>query len=354
MTKVLLNTINLQAPTQLRMMGESQLHIEDLAMSYVETGKFRELPKVGLIKGDKILVPIDGFHRLHAVKWLASDDFKTFPDAPDVSHLDLTIVEVEIVEFNTIGEAIIAASGVNSDHGMKRKAGDIGTAIAAILEVEPMMFMENKYKLNQRVIMETVKCSAASYRRETAKIREDYKNTRDTKIVELHEAGRSLRDIAGIVGIHHSTVEQLVGVGKCSVSEIRQEEPSENTGDNKCSVSESYQQEEPLSAFVHATSVDPILNPFGDEVSSQRDIAGIVGISPMGVNTVLGVHKCSVSESVHQEETTETTGDNNNPSVKSYQQEETSETTGGENYPCVKIPQEEPVRYVRTSQAPVT
>jgi hypothetical protein len=276
MTKVLLSTINLKAPTQLRMMGESQLHIEDLAMSYADTGKFRELPKVGLIKGDKILVPIDGFHRLHAVKWLASDDFKTFPDAPDVSHLDLTIVEVEIVEFNTIGEAIIAASGVNSDHGMKRKAGDIGTAIAAILEVEPMMFMENKYKLNKRVIMETVKCSSTSYVKETAIIRADLTSTRNMTIRRLHEEGRSLRDIAGIVGIHHSTVEQLVGVGKCSVSEIRQEEPSENTGDNKCSVSESYQQEEPLSAFVHATSVEPILNPFANDNEEETDTGEVV------------------------------------------------------------------------------
>jgi hypothetical protein len=139
------------------------------------------------------------------------------------------------------------------------------------------------------------------------------------------EEGRSLRDIAGVVGIHHSTVEQLVGVGNTPVAKNRQEETTETSGGYKTSVTQST-QEEPLSAFVHATSVDPILNPFGDEVSSQRDIAGVVGLSQIGVLKILG--------------------DNNNPSVKSYQKEE--ETTGGENYPCVKIPQEEPVRYVRS------
>jgi hypothetical protein len=245
------------------MMGESQLHVEDLAMSYVDTGKFLELPKVGLIKGDKILVPIDGFHRLHAVKWLASDDFKTFPDAPDVSHLDLTIVEVEIVEFNTIGEAIIAASGVNSDHGMKRKAGDIGTAIAAILEVEPMMFMENKYKLNKRVIMETVKCSSTSYVKETLEMRSKLTSSRNMTIRRLHEEGRSQRDIAGIVGVDHTTVAKIVSGGNYPCVKIHQEEPSENTGDQNTPVAQIAQ--EPLSAFVHATSVDPILNPFAND-----------------------------------------------------------------------------------------
>jgi hypothetical protein len=73
-------------------------------------------------------------------------------------------------------------------------------------------------------------------------------------IRRLNEEGRSLRDIAGIVGIHHSTVEQIVGVGNTPVAKNRQEE---TTGGEKCSVSE-IPQEEPLSAFAHATSVDPI------------------------------------------------------------------------------------------------
>ena len=209
MTKVLLNTIDLQAPTQLRVLRESMNHVRDLAFTYADKGKFTELPLVAKIKGSDMLVPIDGFHRLHAIQWLSSDEFKKMGDTPDVSQLDLTVVDIEFTEFDTIGEAIIAAAGVNATHGMKRKKGDIANAIAAILQVEKMMFMVNKYKLNKRVIMATVNCSVRTYEQQTIILRGRLQAQRDLDILDMHDEGNSLREIAAIVGVDHTTVANI-------------------------------------------------------------------------------------------------------------------------------------------------
>ena len=61
MNTIALSKINLKAPTQLRSLGEDMSHVEDLAHSYADTGSFRELPWVALIKDTNEYVPIDGF-----------------------------------------------------------------------------------------------------------------------------------------------------------------------------------------------------------------------------------------------------------------------------------------------------
>jgi hypothetical protein len=76
-------------------------------------------------------------------------------------------------------------------------------------------------------------------------------------IHRLNEEGRSLRDIAGVVGVSFKTVDNIIGVQNEPLAKSTQEETTETTGEQDDSVSET-PQEEPLSAFAHATSVDPI------------------------------------------------------------------------------------------------
>jgi hypothetical protein len=273
MTQVLLNTINLQAPTQLRQMKESQLHIEDLALAYADKGEFTDLPWVGRIAGSDVLVPIDGFHRLHAVEWLSSDEFAKYEDAPDVSHINLTVVKVRLTDFNNIGEAIVKAAGVNSTHGMKRKKGDIATAIAAILKVEPKMFMKDDYKLDKAMIMQTINCSATSYTRETEKLRGNLTSQRNFDMRAMNDEDMSQREIADIVGVSVGTVNTVLGVQNKPLVKTEHEENLEADGvQNKPLVKTEHsddQEEDTTSVFTHCTAVEPVENPWGPETESE-------------------------------------------------------------------------------------
>ena len=60
MNTIALSKINLKAPTQLWSSGEDMSHVEDLAHSFADTGSFKELPWVALIKDTNEYVPIDG------------------------------------------------------------------------------------------------------------------------------------------------------------------------------------------------------------------------------------------------------------------------------------------------------
>ena len=223
MTNIKLNTIDLQAPTQLRQTKESQKHIIDLAFAYAEEGSFKEAPWVGMLKDTGALVPIDGFHRLHAIEWLSSDEYKSFPESVDVSHLDLTNVEVRLTEFENLSEAIITAAGVNATHGLKRKLGDISHAISAILDVDPSRFMLNSYKLDKASIMATVNCSSRTYETETKLIRDDLVKQRNFDIRTLHEEGKSVREIEEILKVSKSVISRVV-VPETQSAQMGQEE----------------------------------------------------------------------------------------------------------------------------------
>ena len=129
MNTIALSKINLDAPTQLRALGEDMTHVKDLAYSYADTGTFTELPWVALIKETGEYVPIDGFHRLNAIDWLTKQN-----EIP--VEVDLENVAIRYSEFETMAEAIVAAAGVNANHGLKRKKGDIQNAIRKLLEVD--------------------------------------------------------------------------------------------------------------------------------------------------------------------------------------------------------------------------
>jgi transcriptional regulator with XRE-family HTH domain len=270
MTTVELSTINLQAPTQLRLMKESQLHIEELAFAYADKGEFTELPWVGRIAGSDVLVPIDGFHRLHAIEWLGSDEFKKYEGAPDISHINTCVAKVRITDFPNIGMAIVSAAGVNGAHGMKRKVGDIATAIEAILKVERRMFMIGDYKLDKEHIMRIVNCSATSYTTETEKMRGNLTSQRNFDIRAMNDEGMSQRDIAEKVGCGQKTVSRLLGdEGESNERSVKmtQEENLELEGGGKRPMAkipqEEEEEEDTTSVFTHFTSVEPVANPWG-------------------------------------------------------------------------------------------
>jgi hypothetical protein len=263
MSTVELSTINLQAPTQLRLMKESQLHIEELAFAYADKGEFTELPWVGRIAGSDVLVPIDGFHRLHAIEWLGSDEFKKYEGAPDISHINTCVAKVRITDFPNIGMAIVSAAGVNGAHGMKRKVGDIATAIEAILKVERRMFMIGDYKLDKEHIMRIVNCSATSYTTETEKMRGNLTSQRNFDIRAMNDEGMSQRDIAEKVGCGQKTVSRLLGdEGESNERSVKMTQEGEEN-ERSVEIPHPEEEEDTTSVFTHCTSVEPVANPWG-------------------------------------------------------------------------------------------
>jgi hypothetical protein len=270
MNNITLAKINLHAPTQLRLM-ENQQHIEDLAHDFIEAGSFQELPWVAFVKETNEYVPIDGFHRLMAIEWLSKQD--------DIEHnVNTEEVAIRYSEFDTLAEAIIAAAGVNATHGLKRQKGDIQNAIRTLLEVDRIRFMESKYKLNKKVIMDTVKCSSVTYTKETKTIRNELEAARNIAIDTLALEGLSQREIAQRVGCDQKTVSNILREEKVHDVNFPQDEGEENTHDAQIPQGEGEEKvhdvnfpqeddQEP-SVFNHITTATVADNPW-DEVEAE-------------------------------------------------------------------------------------
>lgn len=234
MNTIALSKINLKAPTQLRSSGEDMSHVEDLACSFADTGSFKELPWVALIKDTNEYVPIDGFHRLTALQWLAEQE--------DIEcQVDLDNVSVRLTEFDTISEAIVAAAGVNASHGLKRKSTDIHNAIQKLLEVNRIGFSKTKYTLDSDAIMKVVNCSSATYRRATEEIRRELTEARDFEVKRLNYEGISQREIQQRTGVPQKTISRILSESKRSVSETTQDECLDGHGGEKAHNAETPQ-----------------------------------------------------------------------------------------------------------------
>ncbi|AGP80799.1 hypothetical protein I533_04040 [Alteromonas mediterranea MED64] len=265
MNTIALSKINLDAPTQLRALGEDMTHVKDLAYSYADTGTFTELPWVALIKETGEYVPIDGFHRLNALKWLAIQDEMT-------TSVDYYNVAIRYSEFETMAEAIVAAAGVNAKHGLKRKKGDIQNTIRKLLEVDRIGFMKNKYQLDKKKIMEVVGCSDRMYRQESQSIRDDLDIARNLEVKRLYnEEMLSHREIAKRVGCDHKTVGNILGGEKRHDAKIpqskneQQEEPHEENNDTNSSTGSTEETpEEQSSVFAHITEAKVAECPWDD------------------------------------------------------------------------------------------
>ncbi len=275
MNSIALSQVNLQAPTQLRLM-ENQAHIEELAHVYADRGSFHELPWVAYVAETNEYVPIDGFHRLMAIEWLHNqNDIQTDANTEEV--------EIRYSEFDTMSEAIIAAAGVNATHGLKRQKGDIQNAIRTLLEVDRIGFMENKFKLNKKKIMATVKCSARTYEQETRIIRNELEAARNIAIDTLALEGISQREIAQRVGCDQKTVSNILREENTHSAQIPQSDSNthstqmsqgeENTHDAQITQSDApnthdaqtgQEDEQEPSVFNHITTATVAANPWAE------------------------------------------------------------------------------------------
>ena len=225
MNTISLSKINLEAPTQLRALGEDMTHVKDLAYSFADTGTFNELPWVALVQETGEYVPIDGFHRLNAIDWLTKQN-----EIP--VDVDLENVAIRYSEFATMADAIVAAAGVNANHGLKRKSSDIHSTIRKLLEVDRIRFLKDKYTLDKKEIMDVVKCSSATYRRATEEVRGELTRSRNFAITTMDSEGLPQREIAKRVGCNVATVSRLLNeqsVAKRSVSKMVQLDTFMNT-----------------------------------------------------------------------------------------------------------------------------
>jgi predicted DNA-binding protein (UPF0251 family) len=268
MNTIALSKINLDAPTQQRALGEDMTHVKDLAYSYADTGTFTELPWVALIKETGEYVPIDGFHRLNAIDWLTKQN-----EIP--VEVDLENVAIRYSEFETMAEAIVAAAGVNANHGLKRKKGDIQNTIRKLLEVDRIGFMKNKYQLDKKKIMEVVGCSDRMYRQESQSIRDDLDIARNLEVNRLHnEEMLSQREVAERVDCAQRTVSNILGEQKRHDAKIAQpeiEQPEETTEDS------TDQPEEQPTVFAHITEAKVAECPWDDveeDVEVQEEATG--------------------------------------------------------------------------------
>ena len=261
MNTIALSKINLQAPTQLRLM-ENQAHIEELAHAYADNGSFHELPWVAFVKETNEYVPIDGFHRLMAVEWLHNQkDIQT--DA------NTEAVAIRYSEFDTMAEAIIAAAGVNATHGLKRQKGDIQNAIRTLLEYNRIDFMLTPYKLNKKAIMETVKCSSRAYEKETRVIRSELEAHRNITMFNLHEEGLSQREIAQRIGCDQKTVSNILREEKTHGTDIPQINSLEPKGESIAHDAEVAKDDEP-SVFTHSTTSTVAEDPWAEFEKEDR------------------------------------------------------------------------------------
>ena len=278
MNTIALSKINLKAPTQLWSSGEDMSHVEDLAHSFADTGSFKELPWVALIKDTNEYVPIDGFHRLTALQWLAVQDEIT-------TSVDYYNVAIRYSEFETMADAIIAAAGVNANHGLKRKKGDIQNTIRKLLEVDRIGFMKNKYKLDKKKIMEVVGCSDRMYRQESQSIRDDLDIARNLEVKRLYnEEMLPQREIAKRVGCDEKTVRNIVGAEKRhssknpqSKNEQQEESHEEITSSNINTDGTEEATEEQSSVFAHITEAKVAECPWDDveeDVEVQEEATG--------------------------------------------------------------------------------
>ncbi|MDA8940356.1 helix-turn-helix domain-containing protein [Pseudoalteromonas marina] len=233
-------------------------------------------------------VPIDGFHRLMAIEWLHNQN---------VIQTDANTEEVEIrySKFDTMSEAIIAAAGVNATHGLKRQKGDIQNAIRTLLEVDRIGFMENKFKLNKKKIMATVKCSARTYEQETKEIRAELERQRNIAVIELYEEGITQREITSRTGVPQKTVSRILGESNTHSAQMTQGGGEEkvhdvnfplgdsNTHNAQMNQSESnthsaqmgQEDEQEPSVFNHITMATVAANPWAEferetEVSTKQ------------------------------------------------------------------------------------
>jgi DNA-directed RNA polymerase specialized sigma24 family protein len=216
---------------------------------------------VALVKETNEYVPIDGFHRLNAIDWLAKQS-----DIP----VDLEHVAIRYSEFDTMSEAIIAAAGVNATHGLKRKKGDIQNAIRKLLEVDTTRFMKSKYQLDKATIIQVVGCSDRMYQQESKSVREDLEAARTLDIFKLHDTGLSHREIAERVGCGDRTVGNILGAQKTHNAENAQSKNEQQEGQHEEITTGTDTEDSAPSIFTHITEAGVVDCPWETDEEQEE------------------------------------------------------------------------------------
>tara|TARA_Y100001951_G_C11296245_1_gene275844 strand:+ start:682 stop:1620 length:939 start_codon:yes stop_codon:yes gene_type:complete len=265
MNNIKLELIDLNAPTQLRLMKESQTHVEELAYVYSEKGEFEQKPRVALVKETGTYVPIDGFHRIRSVLWLSSEEFLARGEPLARPDLDLESIAIQYEEYETMADAIVVAAGVNSVHGLKRQKGDIKNAIRALLEVDRTRFMVDKFTLNAAAIMKVVNCSKRTYEYETKEIRQELTDYRDLTVEELSSEGLGAQAISTRTGIAPTTVKRIL-----SASPKTQDAQMDDNEDLEVSpkTQDAQMDDNEETVFTHITAATVAANPWDAVVST--------------------------------------------------------------------------------------
>jgi transposase len=208
-----------------------------------------------------------------AIEWLGKQD--------DIEHnVNTEEVAIRNSEFETLAEAIIAAAGVNATHGLKRQKGDIQNAIRTLLEVDRIGFMENKFKLNKKKIMATVKCSARTYEQETKTIRNELEASRNITIDTLALEGISQREIALRTGVPQKTVSRILSESNTHNAQMTQSGSNTHSAQmgqgesNTHSAQMTQEDEQEPSVFNHITTATVAENPWAELEQESSDSTG--------------------------------------------------------------------------------
>jgi hypothetical protein len=164
-------------------------HIEMLALTIEDILEDSPIKVVNVSypNGDDVWYIVDGFHRFHAalMKGLIS-------------------VNIEYIE-GTYIDAKRYAMTANFRNGLDKVKGDVGRAIAGIMEDAPDFGYDSKAVVKWLMDMSIAKRTAEE---NTQEYRTAIDEKRDAKIMELHASGMSGHKIAESTGIPQKTVSR--------------------------------------------------------------------------------------------------------------------------------------------------
>lgn len=164
----------------------------------------------------------DGFHRVMAYLSLGISEL------PEGS--------CEIVECSSINEVTMLAMRANAAHGNKNSVEDRLLMVNKLLQMDKDRFMKNAFMVDINEVMDALQIAKMQARLVVDPKNAELKEKRNAAILELHNGGKSFREIDRALGLGNGTarghVEKNVTVTKISTPESSSTSvPTANTED---------------------------------------------------------------------------------------------------------------------------